>query len=215
MITVISVICPIYNEEKYIEKCINSILQQDFPKSDIEILFIDGMSSDKTREIITTYTKVVKNIRLLDNPNKTVPYAMNKGIQEAKGEIIIRLDAHASYENNYISTLVKKLIELKADNVGAYCKTDVLNINKKTLAIKEVLSNKFGVGNSQFRLGVNVDTEVDTVPFGCWKKEVFNKYGLFDIRLTRNQDIEFNKRILRRGGHIYLVTGTYCIYYAR
>lgn len=88
---------------------------------------------------------------------------------------------------------------LGIDNVGAACKTDVLNKNQKTLAIKEVLSNRFGVGNSTFRLGVEKVMEVDTVPFGCWRKEVFDKYGYYDERLIRNQDIELNKRIVRGG----------------
>lgn len=211
----VSVICPVYNEEKYIEKCIESILGQDFPKSRLEVIFVDGMSSDKTRDIIKIYSTKYSFIRLIDNPEKIVPYAMNKGIKESKGDIIIRLDAHASYASNYFSELVDKLLMLNADNVGAPCKTDILNINKKTLVIKEILSNKFGVGNSLFRLGINKITEVDTVPFGCWKKESFNKFGFFDVRLVRNQDIEFNKRIVRNGGHIYLVPDTYSVYYAR
>ena len=111
--------------------------------------------------------------------------------------------------------LVDALYELKADNVGAVCRTDVLNKTSKTLAIKEVLSNKFGVGNSVFRTGVNKVMEVDTVPFGCWKRDVFDKYGLYDVRLVRNQDIELNKRILRGGGKICIVPDTYCTYLAR
>ena len=91
----------------------------------------------------------------------------------------------------------------------------VLNKTSKTLAIREVLSNRFGVGNSTFRLGVDKVIEVDTVPFGCWKKDVFNKYGFYDERLIRNQDIELNKRIVRGGGHIFIVPDTYCTYLAR
>jgi hypothetical protein len=140
---------------------------------------------------------------------------MNKGIKAANGDIIMRLDAHATYEKNYFSVLVHALKELGADNVGAVCKTDVLNKTPKTLAIKEVLSNKFGVGNSVFRTGVNRVMEVDTVPFGCWKREVFDKYGLYDVRLVRNQDIELNKRILRGGGKICIIPNTYCTYLAR
>ena len=110
---------------------------------------------------------------------------------------------------------VKALETIDADNVGAACRTDVLNKTPKTLAIGEVLSNKFGVGNSTFRLGVDKVMEVDTVPFGCWKREVFDKYGVYDERLIRNQDIELNKRIVRGGGHIYIVPDTYCVYLAR
>ena len=211
----LSVICPIYNEEKYIAKCIDSILAQDYPKDDLEVIFVDGMSNDRTREIVNEYTNKYPFIRLIDNPEKIVPPAMNKGIKTAKGDIIMRLDAHATYEKNYFSVLVHALKELGADNVGAVCKTDVLNKTPKTLAIREVLSNKFGVGNSVFRTGVDKVMEVDTVPFGCWKREVFDKYGLYDVRLVRNQDIELNKRILRGGGKICIVPDTFCTYLAR
>jgi len=181
----------------------------------MEVLFVDGMSTDKTREIIKEYLQSYPFLRVIDNPKKIVPFAMNLGIAEAKGDIIIRIDAHTLYEKNYFSELVRQLGYLQADNVGAVCKTDVLNKNMKTLAIREVLSNKFGVGNSIFRTGVNEVMEVDTVPFGCWRREVFDKYGYYDTRLVRNQDIELNKRIVRGGGKIYIVPDTYCTYLAR
>lgn len=211
----LTVICPIYNEEKYIAQFLDSLLQQDYPKDDLEILLVDGMSKDRTREIVAEYTKKYPFIRLIDNPDKIVPYAMNRGIEAAKGDIIMRLDAHASYQPDYFSVLVNGLKRLKADNVGTVCKTDVLNKTPKTLAIREVLSNKFGVGNSTFRTGIDHEQEVETVPFGCWPKEVFEKYGKYDVRLVRNQDIELNKRILRGGGKIYILPDTYCTYLAR
>lgn len=211
----LTVICPIYNEEKYIRQCIESILVQDYPQNELEVLFVDGLSTDHTREIVCEYSDKYAFIKLLDNPYKVVPYAMNIGIEASKGEVIIRLDAHASYESDYFSVLVRKLVELDADNVGVVCKTDVLNKTSKTLSIKEVLCNKFGVGNSAFRVGITREMEVDTVPFGCWKREVFTKYGFYDVRLIRNQDIELNKRILRGGGKIYIVPDTYCTYFAR
>jgi len=211
----LSVVCPIFNEEKYIGKCIDSILEQDFPKEKLEVLFVDGMSADGTRKIVGEYSKEHPWIRLIDNPRRIVPCAMNLGIAAAKGEYIIRLDAHATYARNYFSELVSSLIRLNADNVGCVCRTDVLNKTPKTLAIREVLSHRFGVGNSAFRTGISHEQEADTVPFGCWRKEVFKKYGMYDVRLIRNQDIELNKRILRGGGKIYLVPGTYCTYLAR
>lgn len=211
----LSVVCPIYNEEKYIAKCIDSILAQDYPKDDLEVIFVDGMSTDRTREIVAEYTAKYPFIRLIDNPERIVPPAMNKGILASKGDVIMRLDAHSTYASNYFSVLVKALDDYGADNVGAVCRTDVLNKTPKALAIKEVLSNKFGVGNSAFRTGVNKVMEVDTVPFGCWRRDVFDKYGLYDVRLVRNQDIELNKRILRGGGKILIVPDTYCTYLAR
>ena len=211
----LSIICPIYNEEKYIARCIESIMAQDYPKDDLEVLFVDGMSTDRTREIIASYLPQCPYLRVLDNPQKIVPYAMNKGISEAKGDIIMRIDAHTFYEPNYCSAIVKWLKELDADNVGCVCKTDVLNKTPKTLAICEVLSNKFGVGNSTFRTGIESVKEVDTVPFGCWPKRVFEKYGRYDVRLVRNQDIEFSKRIINGGGKIYIIPDTFCTYLAR
>lgn len=211
----LSVICPIYNEEKYIAKCIESVLLQDYPKDDLEILFVDGMSTDKTREIVSRYADKYPFIKLLDNPKKIVPYAMNAGIKAVKGDVVMRLDAHATYENNYFSALAAALKEYDADNVGAVCRTDVLNKTSKTLAIREVLSNKFGVGNSTFRTGITGVQEVETVPFGCWKRDVFEKYGMYDTRLVRNQDIELNKRIIRGGGRIVIIPDTYCTYLAR
>ncbi len=211
----LSVIVPIFNEEKYIEHCIQSVLEQDYPKNDLEVLFVDGMSNDNTRSIISSYSEMYPFIFLLDNPNRIVPYAMNIGIKAAKGNIIMRLDAHSFYQKDYFSVLTKRLVELGADNVGVVCKTDVLNKTPKTLAIREVLGNKFGVGNSTFRIGVNEVKEVDTVPFGCWRRDVFEKYGLYDVRLVRNQDIELNKRIINGGGKIFIVPDTYCTYLAR
>ncbi len=211
----LSVICPVYNEEKYIAGCISSILEQDFPKDDLEILFVDGMSTDRTREIINTYSRQYSFIRLIDNPKRIVPCAMNRGIEVCRGDVVMRLDAHATYECNYFSELVRSLNRLGADNVGSVCRTDVLNKTPKTLAIREVLGNKFGVGNSTFRTGIEKEQNVDTVPFGCWRKDVFSKYGMYDVRLVRNQDIELNKRILRGGGKIFIVPGTFCTYLAR
>lgn len=211
----LSVICPIYNEEKYIAQFLDSLLNQDYPNNDLEILLVDGMSKDNTRGIVSDYTSKYPFIRLIDNPDKIVPCAMNRGINAAKGDIIMRLDAHASYQPNYFSFLVNGLKRLHADNVGTVCKTDVLNKNTKTLAIREVLGNKFGVGNSTFRTGIDHEQEVETVPFGCWPREVFEKYGMYDVRLIRNQDIELNKRILRGGGNIYILPDTYCTYLAR
>ena len=210
----LSVICPIFNEEKYIEKCIQSVIDSDFPKEDMELLLIDGNSTDRTREIISEYSSL-SWIRLLDNPRKIVPCALNIGVKNARGEYVIRIDAHTSYEPNYFSTLLNWHAKLEADNIGTVCRTDVLNRTPKTLAIREVLCNKFGVGNSAFRTGITTLQEADTVPFGCWKKEIFEKCGYFDERLIRNQDIEFNKRILRNGGKIYLVPDSFCTYYAR
>ena len=211
----VSIILPCRNEEKYIEKCIQTLIANQSADFELEIIVVDGMSTDKTVEIVIGYVQQFPFVKLLHNPEKTVPYAMNLGIANAQGEFIVRVDAHALFPENYVSTLVSYLIDLEADNVGAIWRTDVLTKNKKTLAIKEALTNRFGVGNSMFRVGTKDITAVDTVPFGCYKKDVFDKFGLYDVRLTRNQDIELNKRIIRGGGKIYLLPNLECTYYAR
>ena len=211
--TFISVVMPVYNEEKYINNCIESLLLQDYPLSCMEWIFVDGMSTDKTRQIIELYIKEYsKLIKLLNNPNKTVPYAMNIGIKQSKGEFIIRLDAHADYNKDYISKCVYYLEKTGADNVGgvAYTKSKGFVGN----AIAKMLSSRFGVGNSEFRTNGN-SGYVDTVPFGAFRKEVFEKWGGYDERLTRNQDNEMNYRIRKNGGKIYLSSDIKLSYYCR
>lgn len=212
----LSVIVPIYQEEKYISKCIDSMLSQDYPKDDLEIILVDGMSKDRTREIVATYTAKYPFMRMIDNPERIAPCAMNRGIKEAKGDVIIRLDAHVYYPKNYFSLLVEKLNELPgAENVGALCNTLPVNDSITAQSIAAVLSSSFGMGNSHFRVGVDKEMEVDTVPFGCFHKSIFDKVGLYDEELVRNQDDELNARIIKAGGKIYLIPQLVCEYYAR
>lgn len=209
----ISVVMPVYNEEKYIENCIDSLLLQDYPQECMEWIFVDGMSSDRTRELIGAYIeKYPKLIKLLSNPNKTVPYAMNIGIKEAKGKYIVRLDAHADYNKDYISKCVYYLDTTDADNVGGVAETKSKGFVGN--AIAKMLSSRFGVGNSEFRTN-GESGYVDTVPFGAFRREVFEKWGGYDERLTRNQDNEMNYRIRKNGGKIYLSSDIKLSYYCR
>ena len=211
----VSVICPFYNEERYVRPCVESILRQDFPKTDMEVLFVDGMSTDGSRRLLDSYCSQYPFMKVLDNPDRIVPCAMNLAIAQSSGEFILRLDMHAAYETNYVSALVSRSEELNAANVGCPMQANVLHKTSVSLAIREVLCNRFGVGNATFRLGVDKVKEVDTVPFGCFLRSVFEKYGLYDVRLVRNQDIELNKRIVRNGGKIFIVPDTSCTYFAR
>lgn len=211
----LSVICPIYNEEKYIAGCIESILRQDYPKDDLEVIFADGMSSDRTREIATEYAAKYPFIKLIDNPQRIVPTGLNAAIAASKGDTVIRLDAHAEYPTNYFSELTRQLEELNADNVGGVCITVPVNDSAKAKAIAAVLGSRFGMGNSDFRVGASKVKQVDTVPFGCWPREIFNRLGMFDEELTRNQDDEFNGRITKSGGKIFLLPHVQIKYYAR
>ncbi len=211
----LTVICPIYNEEKYIADCITSIIGQDYPKERLEVLFVDGMSTDRTREIVQEYASQYSYIHLLNNPKRIVPVALNIGIRIAQGDIIIRLDAHAHYPQNYFSILEQKLTELDADNVGGVCRTLPVNNTPVCKAIAGALSSPFGMGNSYFRIGADTEREVDTVPFGCFRKNLFDSIGMFDEELIRNQDDEFNGRIIKNGGKIYLIPSVVIDYYAR
>ena len=211
----ISIIIPILNEEKYIKECIESIINFDYHKEALEILFVDGMSTDNTLKVINEYQKEYSYIQVIQNRDKIVPIAMNIGIKMAKGEYICRLDAHAKYPSNYISKLLEWSLKLDADNVGAVCKTKLKTDTRVAKAIQFVMSDKFGVGNSLFRIGVDKVCEVDTVPFGFYKKEVFENIGVYNEKLVRVQDLEMNKRLKKSGGKIFLVPDIECTYYPR
>lgn len=209
----VSIIVPIRNEEKYINKCIQSIFKQDYPFENIEVIFVDGLSEDKTNEIVREYVeKYPGKIKLLNNPNKTVPYAMNIGIEDSVGEYIVRLDAHSEYSSDYISMCISTIEKTDADNVGGLAITRGHGLIGDAFA--KVLSSKFGVGNSGFRTNAS-SGYCDTVPFGTFKRETFLKYGLYDERLIRNQDYELNYRIRKSGGKIYLNSDIELTYYCR
>lgn len=211
--TLISVIVPVYNEERYLDACVASMLRQDYPREAMEWFFVDGMSTDRTVELLEAYQKQYPQlIQILHNEHRTVPYAMNLAIRQAKGRYIIRLDAHAEYADDYFSACVRVLDETGADNVGGVMETKAQTPMGRVIA--KMLSSRFGVGNSQFRTN-GKDGYVDTVPFGAFRREAFEAVGLYDERLTRNQDSELNYRILHHGGKIYLSHQIQLAYYCR
>jgi glycosyltransferase involved in cell wall biosynthesis len=181
----------------------------------LEVLFIDGRSTDRTREIIEGYIKDNPYIRLLDNPQQVVPFALNKGIEESSGEVIMRIDGHCTYPTNYVSELVKYLYKLDADNVGGVWNTRPAKNTAVCHAIALASSHPFGVGGSMHKIGTSEIIETDTVPFGCYKREVFEKIGLFDTDLVRNQDDEYNGRLINVGGKIFLIPQVIINYTAR
>jgi glycosyltransferase involved in cell wall biosynthesis len=211
----VSIIIPCLNEERYIESCIDSILSANLEGYAKEIIFVDGGSLDRTVEIIEEYQKNYSFIKLLHNPKKFTPISMNMGIKASSGDYIFIISAHAEYESSYFSKLVKYIKELNANCVGGVLQTEVKSSNKKSNSIKEILAHRLGVGNADFRTGSSDIKEVDTVAFGCYTKATFEKYGLYDERLIRNQDIELNKRIVNGGGKIYLIPKVESTYYAR
>jgi len=199
----VTVIAPCRNEAPFIEQAIKTILDSDYPGDLIELLVVDGMSTDGTRDTVTALGAKDARVKLLDNPGKIVPSAMNIGIKTAKGEYIVRIDCHSVFAPDYISKCVEVLQRTGADNVGGYITTLPGTNDATGKAIAEASSSKFGVGNSMFRLS-GPECEVDTVPFGTYRKELFDRIGLYDERLVRNQDIELNSRIHKNGGRIII-----------
>lgn len=211
----VSVIIPCRNEEKYIGQCLNSFIEMDYPKELLEIIIVDGNSSDNSRTLIQQYQKNYPFIQLFHNPKFYTSYALNMGIKNAKGGFVMIVSAHSSFSKNYINNIMEAIVNLKADGAGGIMITDVKNKTPKTSSICKVLSNKFGVGNSMFRIGVQSPIPVDTVPFGIYKKELLLSIGLYNENLFRNHDIELSKRLIAANKKIYLVPSSQCTYYAR
>lgn len=207
----VSVIIPVYNEERRINACIQSLIAQTFPRDDMEWIIVDGASTDKTVEIIRSY-QTDYPITLLENPKRKTPISLNMAILNARGAYIIRLDAHAEYPRNYIEKCVYYLEHIDADNVGGYFVTK--GVGLMGTAIAEMLSSPFGVGNAKFRIE-GQSGYVDTVPFGAFRKDVFQRVGLFNETLLRSEDNDFNERIRLDGGKIYLAEDIHLIYYCR
>lgn len=212
----ISVVIPCRNEEKFIKKCLDSVVSQNYPKENLEVLVVDGASQDRTREIIQRYSENYPFIKLLYNPRKFVPIALNIGIKNSQGDIIVRMDSHAVYDKEYISKSVYYLKKYNADNAGGPVKTVPF---KKTLmaeAIALALSHPFGVGGACFRKGVKKVREADTVFGGCFRKEIFEKIGFFNENLTSgSEDMEFNLRLKKQGGKIILAPDIISYYYPK
>jgi len=215
MFPFVSIIIPCRNEEKYIAKCLDSIIFQDYPKDTLEVLVVDGISEDKTREIIKRYSENFPFIKLLDNVKRFTCFAFNIGLKASRGEIIMLMGAHAGYKKDYVSKCVKYLKEYDADNVGGIIITLPRENTVVARAIALCLSHSFGVGGAIFRKGSKKLKWVDTVFGGCYKREVFDKIGLFNENLNRGQDMEFNIRLKKAGGKILLVPDIVVYYYPK
>lgn len=211
----VSIIIPCRNEGRFIEKCLNSIIVNDYPKNKLEVLVVDGRSNDETKDIVKKYLKRYQFVQILDNPNKVTPCAFNIGIRKSRGKIIMLMGAHSIYEKDYISKCLRYLEKFNIDCVGGICITLPANDTVLAQSIALSLSSPFGVGNSYFRIGLKKPRYVDTVPFGCYRREVFNRIGFFDEDMVRNQDDEFNFRLLKNKGRILLCPDIVSYYYAR
>ena len=210
---VVSLIVPLYNEEKYIKNFLLSLKDQTYPLNKTEWILVDGKSSDRTKDIIQKFSKEENlPVVILDNPKRKTPYALNMAIDKAKGKYIIRLDAHAKYYPDYIEKCVYYLDNTDADNVGGIAVTKAEGFIGT--AISKMLSTKFGVGGSDFRTGEG-NKYVDTVPFGAFRREVFKRVGLFNTKLLRSEDNDMNARIRESGGKIWLAEDICFEYFCR
>jgi glycosyltransferase involved in cell wall biosynthesis len=201
--TLVTLILPIRNESAYIEKSLHSLLVQDYPFDQMEILIADGMSTDDTRAIIQDFAVLHSQlqIHILDNLGKIVPTGINTALGQAKGDIIIRIDGHTLIALDYVRQCVETLQRTGADNVGG--KMNAIGNNPFGKAVALATSTPFGIGGGRFHYS-DEEEYVDTVYMGAWPRQVFEKIGLFDEELVRDQDDEFNYRLRASGGKILL-----------
>lgn len=211
--TVVTAIIPCLNEEKFIGKCLNSIIAQDFPAESWEVLCVLGPSIDGTEKILQSYTTAHPNIRVLANPYKNTAVSFNIGIKAARGEFVFTLGAHTTYSPNYFSVARNYLRQYEC--VGSIAKTEPQENTFLGRAICEVLSSPFGVGGSKMRTGLSAPVETDTASCPGYRREVFSKIGCFNEKLKHTQDMEFNRRLKRSGGKILATPEIVSYYKAR
>jgi GT2 family glycosyltransferase len=208
----VSVVIAMRNEEDHIDRCLQSVMDQDYPREQVETLVVDGMSTDSSRSIVSEFAERYANVRLLDNEKKITPTAFNLGIRNAKGSIVAIIGAHCSLAPDYISNCVHYLSTREADCVGG----PIENIGEGFWgqAISLAMSSPFGVGDAHFRYS-HQERYVDTLAFGAYRHEVFDETGLFDEKLVHNQDYDLNYRLRKAGGKILLTPAIKSRYYTR
>src|SRR6267378_4974329 len=196
----VSVIVACRNERKHIRNCLDSLCRQALGDIKIEVLIADGMSDDGTRQILDLYRRIVLPLRVIDNRDKIASAGLNAAIRAARGEIIIRMDAHSEYAPDYIRRCLEVLCETSADNVGGPALTRADGYLGRAIALAYHCA--FSCGGAKFH-DVEYEGYVDTVPYGCWRKSTLERIGLFDESLSRNQDDELNLRLISSGGRIW------------
>ncbi len=208
----VSIIIPVRNEELYIENCIRSVLNQDYNKENMELILIDGLSDDRTVEIIKSFKEKYDFIKLFKNENKTVQSALNIGIENALGKFIVRMDAHSEYKEDYVCKCVEYLTKTGADNVGGPMRARGKNTVQSVVAA--AYNSPFALGGGKFH-NENYEGYADTVYLGSFRRETLLSIGMYDERLPRNEDDDLNFRIIENGGKIFITPKVYSIYYPR
>jgi glycosyltransferase involved in cell wall biosynthesis len=196
----VSVVIPMRNEAGSIRSLLDGVLAQDYPADRLEVLVVDGASTDDSAAVVTAYAARDSRVRVLANPRRIVPTALNIAIRAAHGDIICRIDGHTRVAPDYVRIGVETLQRTGADNVGG--RMDAVGGGWFGDAVADATASRFGVG-SYFHFGTE-EREVDTVYLGMWPRAVFARVGLFDEELVRNQDDELNYRLRKAGGRIIL-----------
>lgn len=209
----VSVVMPVRNEGTFIRRSLGAVLAQDYPADRMEVIVADGQSTDGTREIIAEIARQYLNVTLIDNPERIVATGLNAAICIAKGEIVVRVDGHCEIAPDYVSRCVSALHEGAYAGVGGAVET--LGESYSARAIAAAMTSRFGVGGSAFRLGVSAGRLADTVPFPAYPRETLRLAGNFDEELVRNQDDEYNYRVRKLGGSIFLSPQIRSRYYSR
>lgn len=209
----LSVIIPCYNEVQHIEACITSLLQQEFPFGNFEIIVVDGMSTDGTRDHLQKFCTQNNNIIIVDNKKKHTPFAMNLGIRSASGDFISILGAHSVYDKKYLSNCYELFVKHpEADCTGGPVISDGKTAFGKAAAL--AMSHPLGVGNAKHRFP-DYEGYAEGACFPMFRREVFDKIGFYDEKLIRNQDDELNFRLTKQGGKVYISPEASCVYYVR
>jgi succinoglycan biosynthesis protein ExoA len=208
----VSIVVPARNEERHIGDCLEALQRQTYPHELLEILVADGRSSDRTPDLVRKASAGDSRVKLLENPSGRTAAALNIGIEAANGSVICRMDGHAIPADDYVERCVTVLQETRAWCVGGQMqKVGATSVGR---AIALAATSRFGVGDSTFHYATE-PREVESVFLGCWPREVFEKIGLFDTELVRNQDDELSYRIRRAGGSIWFDPGIRVRYFAR
>lgn len=212
----LTIIIPCYNEEDHIAKCLDSLLENEFDRDQWEILVVDGMSSDRTREIVGQYSVDYPFIRLIDNPERIKPVALNRGIRESRGAYIMRIDAHSIYAPGYVDDLVEAASTRGVQNVGGVQVAIDESKGIWGMAIATAVSHPLAMGDAVHRMQFLTKPRiVDTVFCGCYPRQVFRDIGLFNEKLIRTQDREFNERLRKSGGKTLLIPSVRAFYKPR
>ena len=212
----VSVIIPCYNEQDSMSGLLTAIYNQTYPRNEIEVIISDGMSTDTTREKIASFLADYPDllVRVIDNKKKTIPAGLNQAIHASRGDYIVRLDAHSNPHPEYIDRSIQALENELADNVGGVISIQAANEGWMAQSIAIAAGHPLGVGDAKYRIGSGA-REVDTVAFGAFRSSLIQKIGLFDESLLANEDYEYNVRIRKAGGKIWLDPEIIANYIAR